>query len=103
MTTEIKRTALIEEAAKAMYFEDCGFAALDDDAEPFRDMARVAFAVFEQAHAEAAKRAQAEAEVHALRDFAADLDRYVGTALNAESAAQFARVKANGIEREARS
>lgn len=44
------REALIEEAAKAMYFEDCGVAALEDDAEPFREMARVALGVFEQAH-----------------------------------------------------
>ena len=42
---------LVEEAAKAMYFEDCGVAALGDDAEPFREMARAAFAVFEKAHA----------------------------------------------------
>lgn len=41
---------LIEEAAKAMYFEDCGVAALSDDAEPFRDMARIALAVFEKVH-----------------------------------------------------
>lgn len=49
--TREDREALIEEAAKAMYFEDCGVAALEDDAEPFREMARVALAVFEQAHA----------------------------------------------------
>ncbi|MUG03542.1 hypothetical protein ECC01_21370 [Bacillus tequilensis] len=44
------------------------------------------------------KRAQAEARAQELRDFASDLDRYVGTILNAESAARMARVKANGIE-----
>ena len=42
------------------------------------------------------RRAQAEA----LREFANDLDRYVGTILNAESAANIARAKANGIEKE---
>lgn len=44
------RKQLIEDAAKAMYFEDCGVAALEDDAEPFREMARVALAVFEGAY-----------------------------------------------------
>lgn len=47
------------------------------------------------------RRAQAEARAQELRDFAADLDRYVGTSLNAESAARFARVKSKGIEQEA--
>lgn len=47
------------------------------------------------------RRAQAGARAQELRDFAADLDRYVGTSLNAESAARFARVKSKGIEQEA--
>ena len=40
------------------------------------------------------RRAQAEA----LRELASDLDRYAGTILNAESAANIARVNASGIE-----
>ena len=45
-----QREQLIEDAAKAMYFEDCGVAAVDDDAEPFREMAEAALAVFEGAY-----------------------------------------------------
>lgn len=67
-----EREALIKEAAKAMYFEDCGVAALGDDAEPFREMARVAFAVFEKAHAPTDDEREAqgwrEAELYASAD-----------------------------------
>lgn len=63
---------LIEEAAKALYFEDCGVAALGDDAEPFREMARAAFAVFEKAHAPTDDEREALARVSEWADWLED-------------------------------
>jgi hypothetical protein len=44
------------------------------------------------------RRIQAEARAAAFRDFADELDRYIGTSLNAGGAADIARAHANAIE-----